>query len=105
MSVAAPADDRPTASHEVGIEGLLAESYADPGPWLSRESRSASLATDIYGTYSCDFSPSIARLVWGPMASSWLCTTTHWPATSRQTLVFLIRVNSVPEVVAKVTSK
>jgi hypothetical protein len=84
MSVAAPADDRPTASHEVGIEGLLAEIYADPGP--------------------C-FSPSIARLVWGPMASSWLCTTTHWPAISRQTLVFLIRVNSVPEVVAKVTSK
>jgi hypothetical protein len=41
----------------------------------------------------------------GPMASSWLCTTTHWPAISRQTLVFLIRVNSAPEVVAKVTSK
>jgi hypothetical protein len=39
------------------------------------------------------------------MASSWLCTTTHRPAVSRQTLVFLIRVSSVPEVVAKVTSK
>ena len=60
---------------------------------------------DRHRAYSCDFSPSIAGLVWGPMASSWLCTTTHRPAISRQTLVFLIRVNSVPEVVAKVTSK
>lgn len=41
----------------------------------------------------------------GPMASSWLCTTIHRPEISRQTLVFLTRVNSVPEAVAKVTSK
>jgi hypothetical protein len=34
-----------------------------------------------------------------------LCTTSHRPAISRQTLVFLIRVSSVPEVVATVTSK
>jgi hypothetical protein len=39
------------------------------------------------------------------MASSWLCTATHRPAISRQTLVFLTRSNSVPEAVARVTSK
>jgi len=81
------------------------ESYADLGPCLSRKSRSASPAPGIYSAYPCDFSPSIARLARGPMASSWLCTTTHRPAISRQTLVFLIRVNSVPTAVAKVTSK
>src|SRR6185437_1561079 len=52
----------------------------------------------------CD-PPSIAGSVWGPRASSWLWTTIHRPAISRQTLVFLTRVNSVPAAVAKVTTK
>ena len=55
--------------------------------------------------YSGGFSPSRAGLLRGPMASSWLCTTTQRPEISRQTLVFLTRINSVPEAVANVTSK